>query len=85
MEQDYQRGLPLAEALRDDVLLVHTMNGQPLPVQHGAPLRRVVPGWYGMAQVKWLARISVLDGRAIRVHISPSLFMALGRPVPNPM
>lgn len=61
VEQDYQRGLPLAEALRDDVLLVHAMNGQPLPPQHGAPLRLLVPGWYGMAQVKWLTRISVLD------------------------
>jgi sulfane dehydrogenase subunit SoxC len=61
VEQDYQRGLPLADALTDDVLLVHTMNGQPLPPQHGAPLRLMVPGWYGMAQVKWLTRISVLD------------------------
>ncbi|MGW5686151.1 sulfite oxidase [Nonomuraea sp. NPDC003754] len=61
VEQDYTRGLPLAEALREDVLLVHTMNGQPLPPQHGAPLRLLVPGWYGMAQVKWLVRVSVLD------------------------
>ncbi|MDP9868897.1 MULTISPECIES: sulfite oxidase [Streptosporangium] len=61
IEQDYTRGLPLAEALREDVLLVHTMNGQPLPPQHGAPLRLLVPSWYGMAQVKWLVRISVLD------------------------
>jgi sulfane dehydrogenase subunit SoxC len=61
IEQDYQRGLPLAEALGEDVLLAHTMNGQPLPPQHGAPLRLMVPGWYGMAQVKWLTRISVLD------------------------
>jgi len=59
IEQDYERGLPLAEALSEDVLLVHTMNGQPLPPQHGAPLRLLVPGWYGMAQVKWLTRISV--------------------------
>ena len=35
------------------------MNGAPLPPQHGAPLRLVVPGWYGMAQVKWLTRITV--------------------------
>jgi DMSO/TMAO reductase YedYZ molybdopterin-dependent catalytic subunit len=61
VEQDYQRGLSLDEALDEDVLLVHTMNGQPLPPQHGAPLRLLVPGWYGMAQVKWLTRISVLD------------------------
>jgi DMSO/TMAO reductase YedYZ molybdopterin-dependent catalytic subunit len=37
------------------------MNGLPLPPQHGAPLRLLVPGWYGMAQVKWLTRIELLD------------------------
>jgi DMSO/TMAO reductase YedYZ molybdopterin-dependent catalytic subunit len=61
VEQDYARGLPLAEALRPDVLLVWAMNGAPLPPQHGAPLRLLVPGWYGMAQVKWLSRIDVLS------------------------
>src|SRR4051794_23823103 len=59
VEQDYARGLPLAEAMRPEVLLVWAMNGAPLPPQHGAPLRLVVPGWYGMAQVKWLTRIEV--------------------------
>jgi sulfane dehydrogenase subunit SoxC len=61
VEQDYQRSLPLAEALGDDVLLAYELNGAPLPPQHGFPLRLVVPGWYGMTNVKWLARISVLD------------------------
>ncbi|MFZ5850220.1 MAG: sulfite oxidase [Actinomycetota bacterium] len=61
VEQDYQRALPVAEALGEDVLLVYGMNGQPLPPQHGAPLRLLVPGWYGMAQVKWLVDIEVLD------------------------
>ncbi len=61
VEQDYQRGLSLFEALRDDVLLVYEMNGQPLPPQHGAPVRLVVPGWYGMAHVKWLVGVTVLD------------------------
>jgi len=61
VEQDYARGLPLADAMAPDVLLVDEMNGAPLPPQHGAPLRLVVPGWYGMAQVKWLTRITVLD------------------------
>jgi sulfane dehydrogenase subunit SoxC len=61
VEQDYARGLPLTEALRPDVLLVWGMDGRPLPPQHGAPLRLLVPGWYGMAQVKWLTRIEVLD------------------------
>jgi sulfane dehydrogenase subunit SoxC len=58
--QDYERSLTLDEALRDDVLLVHGMNGGPLPPQHGHPLRLVVPGWYGMTQVKWLTRITVV-------------------------
>jgi sulfane dehydrogenase subunit SoxC len=60
-EQRYERGLPLDDALRPDVLLAYEMNGQPLPPQHGFPLRLVVPGWYGMASVKWLANIHVLD------------------------
>jgi len=60
VEQDYQRALSIAEAMRPDVLLVHSMNDQPLPPQHGAPLRLIVPGWYGMAHVKWLVGITVL-------------------------
>jgi DMSO/TMAO reductase YedYZ molybdopterin-dependent catalytic subunit len=59
VEQDYQRGLPLAEAFGDDVLLAYEMNGQPLPIQHGYPVRLVVPGWYGMAHVKWLRSVTV--------------------------
>lgn len=57
VEQDYQRALPLADARGEDVLLAYAMNGAPLPPQHGFPLRLVVPGWYGMAHVKWLTRI----------------------------
>src|SRR6476660_1442081 len=60
-EQAFQRALPLGEALRDEVLLAYEMNGAPLPPQHGFPLRLVVPGWYGMTNVKWLARIEVVD------------------------
>ena len=60
VEQDYRRGLALAEALRDDVLLAYEMNGRPLPPQHGAPVRLIVPGWYGMAHVKWLVGVAVL-------------------------
>jgi sulfane dehydrogenase subunit SoxC len=59
--QRYARSLRLADALREEVLLAYAMNGAPLPPQHGFPLRLVVPGWYGMASVKWLERISVLD------------------------
>ena len=59
-EQDYERSLPLQEALRDELLLAYEINGQPLPPQHGFPLRLIVPGWYGMTQVKWLRRITVV-------------------------
>ncbi|HEX3268179.1 MAG TPA: sulfite oxidase [Gaiellaceae bacterium] len=60
-EQRFQRSVPLDEALRDDVLLAYAMNGAPLPPQHGFPLRLLVPGWYGMTNVKWLERIELLD------------------------
>jgi DMSO/TMAO reductase YedYZ molybdopterin-dependent catalytic subunit len=61
VEQVYQRSLPLEEALTDDVLLAYEMNGAPLLPQHGFPLRLVVPGWYGMTNVKWLTRITVVS------------------------
>jgi DMSO/TMAO reductase YedYZ molybdopterin-dependent catalytic subunit len=60
VEQVYQRSLPLAEALREDVLLAYEVGGVPLPPQHGFPLRLLVPGWYGMTSVKWLARIDLV-------------------------
>lgn len=59
--QHYERSLPIGVALGDEVLLAYEINGQPLPPQHGWPLRLVVPGWYGMASVKWLRSITVLD------------------------
>ena len=61
VEQDYERSLSLADALRDDVLLAYAMGGEALLPQHGFPLRLLVPGWYGMTSVKWLARIAVVD------------------------
>jgi sulfane dehydrogenase subunit SoxC len=59
-EHSYERSLPLEDALRPEVLLAYAINGQPLPPQHGFPLRLIVPGWYGMTHVKWLDRITVL-------------------------
>jgi len=61
VEQVYQRSLPLAEALHLDALLAWSMNGQPLGPQHGYPLRLVIPGWYGMAHVKWLSAVTALS------------------------
>ncbi|WP_306914556.1 MULTISPECIES: sulfite oxidase [unclassified Arthrobacter] len=60
VRQQYARSLPIGEALRPDVVLAYRMNGMELPPQHGYPLRLVVPGWYGMASVKWLSSIKVL-------------------------
>jgi len=57
----YARSLPVAEAMRAEMLLAWAVNGEPLPPQHGYPLRLVVPGWYGMTHVKWLASITVID------------------------
>ena len=57
--QSYERALPIKEAA--SALLAYGMNGEPLPPQHGFPLRLVVPGWYGMQNVKWLTRITVLE------------------------
>lgn len=56
----YARSLPLERARQQDVILATKMNGSDLPVSHGFPVRAVVPGWYGMASVKWLTRILVL-------------------------
>src|SRR3954452_20559860 len=61
VEQDYERSLPLEEALRDEVILAYEMNGRPLPPQHGSPLRLVVPEGYGVTAVKWLKSITAHD------------------------
>ncbi|HEX8629021.1 MAG TPA: sulfite oxidase [Catenuloplanes sp.] len=53
-----RRPLPIAKAL-DDVLLAYEMNGAPLPPDHGFPVRLVVPGWIGIASIKWLGSIEV--------------------------
>ncbi|MBX7104677.1 MAG: sulfite oxidase [Gemmataceae bacterium] len=57
----YARSLPISKAMKPETLLALEMNGKPLTAHHGAPLRAVVGGWYGMAGVKWLTRIIVAD------------------------
>jgi DMSO/TMAO reductase YedYZ molybdopterin-dependent catalytic subunit len=59
--QQYERSQRLDEPGLDDAVLAYAMNGAPLPPQHGFPLRLVVPGWYGMTNVKWLERITLVD------------------------
>src|SRR5882724_1788916 len=57
----FGRSLPLRKALHPDTLLAYRMNGELLAPSHGFPLRLFVPGWYGVASVKWLRRIEVLE------------------------
>jgi DMSO/TMAO reductase YedYZ molybdopterin-dependent catalytic subunit len=57
----FARSIPIDKAKSDSVLLATHMNGKPLNLSHGAPLRAIVGGWYGMASVKWLTRIVVTD------------------------
>jgi DMSO/TMAO reductase YedYZ molybdopterin-dependent catalytic subunit len=61
IEHEFARSLAPADAMREEVLVAYAMNGAPLPPQHGAPLRLVVPRWYGMASVKWLRAIELID------------------------
>jgi DMSO/TMAO reductase YedYZ molybdopterin-dependent catalytic subunit len=58
-EISFARSLPLGKARQSEVLLAYQMNGEDLPRAHGRPVRVIVPGWYGMASVKWLQRIIV--------------------------
>ena len=86
VEHDYQRSLTLAEARRPEVMLVHGMNGRPLEPQHGFPLRLIVPGWYGMASVKWLTSIEAVTEPFTGYQQTPAYHYAsdsedLGEPV----
>ena len=53
----FERSLSMSDALRSEALLAYAMNGEVLPIQHGYPLRLIVPGWYAVASVKWLTEI----------------------------
>ena len=59
----FARSMSVEEALNPDNLLCYEMNGAPLPAAHGFPVRLIAPGWYGVANVKWLTRIEVVDQR----------------------
>jgi len=63
VEQAFGRSMHRDDALGRDVMLAYEMNGEPLPLYHGAPVRLLVPGWYGVANVKWLEQIHVQDKR----------------------
>jgi len=61
--QNFARSMSVADALDTNHMLCYEMNGTSLPPGHGFPLRLIAPGWYGIANVKWLKRVEVLDAR----------------------
>ncbi len=63
MHQNFARSMSLEDAMSPENILCYEMNGADLPAPHGAPLRLIAPGWYGIANVKWLKRIEVRDRR----------------------
>jgi DMSO/TMAO reductase YedYZ molybdopterin-dependent catalytic subunit len=57
----FERSLPLDTACESQAVLAYAMNGEALPLQHGYPVRLIVPSWYGVASVKWLTTIELAD------------------------
>ena len=56
----FVRQVPMAKAMHPDTIIAYDMNGQPIPLVHGAPLRAIIPGWEGAYSVKWLNALNVL-------------------------
>lgn len=75
----FERSIPLDRALHPDTLLAMEMNGAPLTPSHGFPLRLVVPGWYGVASVKWLAEIRAIE-QPFAGHFQAEKYIYVGEP-----
>jgi DMSO/TMAO reductase YedYZ molybdopterin-dependent catalytic subunit len=63
VEKAFARSMSVGDAMRPENMLAFEMNGEPLPHYHGKPVRLIVPGWYGVANVKWINQIHVQDTR----------------------
>ena len=83
--QCFGGSIPLDKARRPEVLLAWGMNGEPLPLVHGAPLRVVVPGYIGARSVKWLERIEVQSRpwQGYFQHVAYRLLPEDGKPGPG--
>src|SRR5689334_4882712 len=66
--EQFARSMSLDEAMDPRNMLCWGMNGAPLPPEHGAPVRLIAPGWYGIANVKWLQRIEIFFFSSRRRH-----------------
>jgi DMSO/TMAO reductase YedYZ molybdopterin-dependent catalytic subunit len=76
------RPISLAKALEEDTLLAYAMNGEPLPADHGFPVRAIVPGWVGINNIKWVGRIEVRD-RTIDVPTTTATYVLEGPDYPT--
>lgn len=76
----FERSVPLGHLHSAGALLAYAMNGEPLSVQHGYPLRLIMPGWYGVASVKWLTEIE-LTGQAFDGHFQVDRYHVDGEPL----
>lgn len=63
VEQQYGRSITLENAMKPEPLVAYALNGAPLRLEQGFPVRLIMPGWYGMANVKWLAEIHLQEDR----------------------
>jgi DMSO/TMAO reductase YedYZ molybdopterin-dependent catalytic subunit len=82
-EQNFARALSIPDAMRDDLILAYEMDGKPLTSGHGFPLRLVVPGWYGIAWVKWLTRIEARDHRLMNRFMARDYVTIRGEESPD--
>src|SRR5207253_6898023 len=63
LEQQFGRSITLENAMKPEPLLAYALNGEPLTREQGFPLRLIMPGWYGVANVKWLAEVHLQEER----------------------
>jgi hypothetical protein len=63
IDQPFARSISVTKAMTPEPFLAYALNGDPLTVEQGSPLRLIMPGWYGVANVKWLTQIHVQEGR----------------------
>ena len=78
-EQNFARSMSLGHVRETGPILAYEMNGQPLPVVHGFPVRLIVPGWYGICQVKWLQRIELSADRLMTRFMAKDYVTLMGR------
>jgi DMSO/TMAO reductase YedYZ molybdopterin-dependent catalytic subunit len=81
VEQHFGRSMSLDDAMKPEPLICWEMNGQPLVQSHGAPVRLIMPGWYGVANVKWLNHIHLQDTRYMGRFMSRDYVTLIGQKV----